>query len=131
MKDDSGFPYVNCAELREFQIEVENSMIEGIEISLLGHFGNIVTVEVRTSHGVLFQEWNATAHLGLVLRCLFDLLDLTEEDGRILSDVRSVPCRILKNRTGMLIGIGHFMKDKFVTEQDLFQFCKRAGGEQC
>ena len=124
MTPEQEYPYIGLAEVDARKLLWQNSMINKIDISLIGHFGNVVTVEVKTVHGNLFGQYSATCCVGKVLQVLYDLLDLTEEDGRMLSSVYKVPCRILRDGHGQLVGLGHFLKDKFVIDKELFKFCK-------
>lgn len=117
------YPYITLAEVGARKLLYQNSMINKIDISLIGHFGNVVTVEVKTIHGNLFGQWTATCCVGKVLQVLYDLLDLTDENRRSLSSVYKVPCRILRDYGGRIVGLGHFMEDKFVIEEELFKFC--------
>lgn len=118
-------PYITQSELAPMGVKAENSMIQSIDINLLGHFGNVVSVEVKTRHCTLLRDWNATKCLGIVLQCLWDLLDLTEENGKRLSEVRNVPCRVIvDNKTGFCVGLGNFMDDRFLMFDDLFSCCE-------
>lgn len=122
------FPYLNMSDVVKCGYGLQNALIERIDLNLIGHFGNIVTLELRMSNGYdLFRQYNATASVGILLQCLYDLLDLSEENGRRLSSVRDIPCRLVSDGKG-IIGVGHFIKDKFVTEEDFFQFCKKIVG---
>ena len=115
------YPYCTLSELYKMGLRTENSMIERIDINLIGHFGNIVTVELIGRHARILRDWNATKCLGVVLQCLWDLFELTKEDGKMLSEVVNVPCRIVfDNKTNLVVGIGHFMEDKFIMFDDLF-----------
>lgn len=114
-------PYLTQSQLAPMGVKTENSMIQGIDINLIGHFGNVVSVEVKTRHCTLLRDWNATKSIGVVLQCLWDLLDLTEENGKRLSEVRNVPCRVVvDNKTGFCVGLGNFMDDRFLMFDDLF-----------
>lgn len=123
------YPYICLNEVEGRKLFVRNSMINKIDISLIGHFGNVVTIEVKTCHGNLFKEYSATRCLGKVLQVLYDLLDLTEEDGRSLSSVYGIPCRIVCDVRARAVGLGHFMKDKFILDKDLFKFCNEEENE--
>ena len=118
-------PYLPQSQLAPMGLKTENSMIQSIDINLIGHFGNVVSVEVKTRHCTLLNAWNATRCLGVVLQCLYDLLDLTEENGKRLSEVRDVPCRVVvDNKTGFCVGLGNFMDDnRFLMFDDMFNCC--------
>ena len=115
----SEYPFVTLRELEKLGYRVQNEMIKKIDISLLGHFGNIVTLEILTSRGFLFSGYNMTLCVGTVLQSLFELLDLSEEDGRRLSEIEDTPCRVVIDAEMHRIGIGHFIEDQFLLECDL------------
>lgn len=123
-------PFVSLAELERLGYRVKNEMIEGIDINLIGHFGNAVTLEVMVSQGVLFSCYNMTRSIGLVLDALYELLDLTEEDGKRLSDIENVPCRVVVDSAGCRVGIGNFMEDKFLLEDDIKNVAKKVSDEK-
>ena len=120
------YPYLTLSECQKLGYDVQNQLIESIDLELIGHFGNIVTVSVIWGSGAgcgttgrVFYGYNATLSCGRVLQCLFDLLDLSEENGKRLTDCRNIPARIVF-KNGNPIGVGHFIKDKFVVGEDLF-----------
>ena len=113
------YPFVTLAELERLGCRVKNEMIEKIDINLLGHFGNIVVLEIRTSGGFVFSGYNMTHCIGTVLQSLYDLFDLSEEDGRRLSEIENIPCRVAIDAQGCCVGIGHFIEDKLLLECDL------------
>ncbi|MDD4817330.1 MAG: DUF5131 family protein [Victivallaceae bacterium] len=97
------YPYITLSEAKKRNYEVNNALIAEIDLNLIGHFGNIVTLEIRLSDGrVVFNSCNATARIGVLLQCLCDLLELSDEEGRRLSSVRNIPCRILCSPGGVI-----------------------------
>ena len=69
--------------------------------------------------------YNNTQNLGYVLKTFVEFFELSEEDGLRISEIQNIPCRLVFESTNgctwgsKCIGIGHFMKDKFVFVQDL------------
>lgn len=114
------YPFLTLQEVEALGYKVRNEMIEKIDVNLIGHFGNIVTLEMMTNHGFLFNSYNLTRHIGIVLQCLYAVLDLESEDGKRLSEIENIPCRVVTDGNGQKIGIGHFIEDKFILECDLF-----------
>lgn len=58
--------------------------------------------------------------MGDVLKCIFECLELSEDNGKRLSDVKNVPVRIIYTSSfGKVVGFGHFMKDKFLLAEDV------------
>ena len=100
--------------------QLDNEMIRGADISVIGHFGNAVSLNVWTGCCCLIHDRNNTQNIGILIKALVDLFDLTEEDGFKFSDLKDIPCRIISNGFGSkVVGFGHFMKDRFVYADDL------------
>ena len=100
--------------------QLENEMIHGADISVIGHFGNAVSLNVWTGCCCLIHDCNLTQNLGIVIKALVELFDLTDEDGYNFSKFKEIPCRIISSGSGTkVVGFGHFMKDKFVYTDDL------------
>lgn len=101
---------------------IENNIIVGSDIVCIGHFGNVVSLDIWTNNCSLFSGYNNTSNIGWQIKALVELFDLTDEDGFILSKFKNIPCRIITEGAGgigsKVIGFGHFMKDKFVYKVD-------------
>ena len=103
---------------------IENNIIQGCDITVIGHFGNLVSLNVWADNCCLLSNYNNTNNLGWIIKALVELYGLTDEDGYVMSKFKNIPCRIIvegKNGGlgGKVIGFGHFMKDKFVYKNDL------------
>ena len=99
--------------------EIDNNIIRGVNISVLGHFGNAVSLNVYTDNCCLIHDYNNTDNIGFLIRALVELFDLTEEDGFDFCKIKDVPCRIISDGWGSkVLGFGHFMKDRFVYRDD-------------
>ena len=99
---------------------IRNEMIQSIDVEIIGHFGNICCLRIRGTDHVLMNGYNNTVNLGYVLRSLIELFDLAQENGVLLKDLKNIPCRIIVDaHSGLCIGFGHWMKDKFVYIGDL------------
>lgn len=122
MKDEH--PFVSEAELKKLGYTYQNEMIKKIDINIIGHFGNVVTVEILATSGFVLHGYGMTRSVGLFLQALYALLDLEEEDGRLLSSVRNIPCRIVTDGTKR-IGIGNYIADKFLLECDVANIAKK------
>jgi len=101
---------------------IENNIIVGSDIRCIGHFGNVVSLDIWTNNCSLFHAYNNTNNIGWQIKALVELFDLTDEDGFLLSKFKNIPCRIITEGSGgwgsKVIGFGHFMKDKFVYKED-------------
>lgn len=114
------YPYITLAEVETRKLFYQNSMINRIDISLVG---DVVVLVVKTHHGNLLENYYVTPYVGKILQVLYDLLELTDKNGRMLSSICKIPCRIVRDAHGKLIGIGHFMESKFILCKDLIAFC--------
>ena len=113
----------NFKTLEEIQKElpntiVKNDMIKSMDINIIGHFGNLPALEVRCLNSYPFHGYNNLSNLGYLIRKITELLGITKEDGINLSKINSIPCRILFDDS-KVIGIGNFMKNKFILIEDL------------
>lgn len=100
--------------------QIDNEMIRGAEIDIIGHFGNVVSLRVWTGCCSLIHDINATGNIGYIIKAIIELLDLTEEDGYLFSKLKDIPVRIISDGFGTrVLGFGHFMKDQFVYTDDL------------
>lgn len=102
--------------------KIENEMIRGADIAVIGHFGNLVSLNVWTGCCCLLHDYNNTQNLGLILKAFVELFDLTDEDGYCFSKIKDIPCRIISDGWGSkVLGFGHFMKDRFVYTEDFIR----------
>lgn len=96
--------------------KISNNIIENIDISIIGHFNNIVCLRIFAQDCVIMGTYNDTQNLGLLIKAFVELFDLTEEDGVYISKIKNLPCRIITESGfgSKVIGFGHFMRDRFV-----------------
>lgn len=100
--------------------QIDNEMIHGADISVIGHFGNAVSLNVWTGSCCLIHDHDLTQNIGIVIKALVELFDLTDEDGYVFSKFKEIPCRIIfSGWGGKVVGFGHFMKNRFVYTDDL------------
>lgn len=110
------------AEIEADGHEIDNNIIRGADIGVIGHFGNAVSLNVYTDNCCLIHDRNNTGNLGFLIRALVELFDLTEEDGFSFSKIKDIPCRIISDGWGSkVLGFGHFMKDRFVYTADFMR----------
>lgn len=102
---------------------IENNIIERVDVDTIAHFGNLTSFEIYCPNVVPYSSRNNTSNLGEVIRAFIELMRLEEEDGIRLSQIKNIPCRLVfdgENAWGSkVIGIGHFMQDRFVLIDDL------------
>lgn len=112
------------SDLKNYHIE--NNMIEFIDVNIVGHFGNIMTLTMAFQNCCLFSQYNLGNLIGTVLKVIFEVLELTEDNGLCLSKVKNVPVRIVSENSwgSKVIGFGHFMKDRFVLVEDVIAIAR-------
>ena len=99
---------------------VENAMLEYMDIDIIGHFGNTTTFSMVTNCCCIFSNYyNMGAILSEVIKCVIEVLNLSEEDGLRLSKVKNVRIQIVSKRWGSKVeGFGCFIGDRFVLVED-------------
>ena len=113
---------ITKAEVENDGHQIDNEMIRGAEISVTGHFGNAVSLNVLTGSCCLLHDCNNTENLGILIKAFVELFELTEEDGFIFTKIKDLPVRIVSDGWGTkVIGFGHFMKDRFVYTDDFLR----------
>ena len=114
---------ITKAEVENDGHTIDNEMIGGAQISVVGHFGNAVVLNIWTGCCSLIHDHNNTGNLGVLIKALVELFDLTEEDGLdFIKKIKNLPVRIVSDGWGTkVIGLGHFMKDKFVYTEDFLR----------
>lgn len=115
------YPYIGMDTVKKKNYTLQNAIIKKIDLKLIGHFDNRISVMVMTDCAVLFSSADSTRSCGLLIKELFELLDLSDDNGRTLDSVRNVPCRLLI-KADEIFGIGHFIEDKFVETSTLIHY---------
>lgn len=100
---------------------IENKIIETIDVNVIGHFGNAVSLEIFCKSVAPMSGHSNTQNIGYIIRAIIELLDLSGDNGIRLSEIKNIPCRVVYDRQYRCIGIGHFMKDRFVYIKDLLK----------
>ena len=108
------------AQIEEMGYTIENNLIENVNINTIAHFGNLTCFEITCSNVCPMGGYNNISNLGYVLRAFIELFDLYKEDGLHLTEITSLPCRLVleDGPFSRCIGFGHFTKDKFVLTKD-------------
>jgi len=114
---------------------VVNMVASGIKIKLIGHFNNtpevsIVAKESDGVAGVFFPALGGGAFaLGFILRGIAEVLNLTEEDGMDITELKDFPMRVITDAEdgripwgSTIIGFGHLVKDRFVLTDELNRY---------
>ena len=119
--------------LKELGYRIENNIIEKIDVNIVGHFGNITTLEVFLKNCCLFSQYNLGGAFPYVIKSIIELLDLTDDNGVRLSKIKNIPVRLVIKGDGLgeAIGIGNFMKDEFVLVKDAIDMSVKNAKEAC
>ena len=109
-------------EINELGHCTRNNIIEHVDIDVIAHFGNCVCFEIYCQNIVPFSHYNNTKSIGYLIKAFTELFDLSREDGIRISEFKNIPCRLVFEHDGgwgdKAIGIGHFIKNKFVLFED-------------
>lgn len=112
-----------CGKFHE--TEVKNALVEKIDLNVIGHFGNAVTLDIPINiddclYSNPFSSISSTLNCGVLIQALFNVLDLNEDNGISISGLKKIPCRVIvsDNKT---VAIGNFMKNKFIVFEDLLK----------
>ena len=113
------------------QLELEgyytkNNMVTSIDLNVIAHFGNIICLEMFFTNCALFSDCNIGGLLPDVLKAIVEVLEIENEDGLRISEIKNIPCRIVTTSEGFgkVVGFGHFMKQKFVLADDLIEMAR-------
>lgn len=105
------------------KLHPENVMISRIDLDVIAHFGNTVSVAIVIDNGRKLTGYNNTLSAGIVIRDLLEMFGKDQEDGVMLSSVTNFPARIFWSDSSFqakIVGIGHFTNDsKVVLLKDL------------
>lgn len=103
------------------ECSVENNVIENIDIEIIAHFGNSVSLNLLCYNIRPLPLYNSTNNIGYIIRALVVLLGKEREDGINLTALKGTPIRIVFNKGGRSVAIGHYMRDQFVLIEDLMK----------
>ena len=102
------------------EVKIKNNIISKIDIFIVGHFGNAVSLELKGKHGEdIIPTYRVERIIGYAIRDFIDFFHLSREDGVRLSDLKDIPVRLVYDGF-RLIAIGDFMEDRFFLVRDLF-----------
>lgn len=120
------FDFISEQEVLERGYEVKNGIIRRAEINLVGHFGGLVTIGffVEMKDGLCcnwFSGYGVTITGGYVLKTIYELFDLMDDDPINVASIKNIPCRAVCDKQ-RVIGVGNWLKDKFVLEKELVEY---------
>lgn len=112
-------------ELTDDGYVVENAMLKYMDIDIIGHFGNITTFNMITDCCCIFSNYNMGAILSDVIKCVIEVLNISEENGLHLSKIKNIPIQIVSKSIGSKVeGFGCFLGDRFVLVKDVINLAK-------
>ena len=105
-------------------VRIELNLVDVRNQSLVKETLQMRHLEIACSDVYPMSCYNNTQNLGYILKAFIELFELDEEDGLRITKIKNIPCRLIfESKNGCIwgsrcIGIGHFMKDKFVFIED-------------
>lgn len=114
---------INSQDVKEKGYGIANNLVS-FDLEVIGHFNNAVSLVLTATNVIPYSGYANTRNIGLILQYLVDLLDISREDGIYLSEMKDIPVRLVFDSPecswgSKCMGIGNFMKDKFVLFKDL------------
>lgn len=110
-------------QIKEKKHTIENGRIDhcDVNISECGTYTELVLgINMSCAYVSPLSSIPITKTLGPVILALAELLEVTPGERGCLSDFDQLPCRIIRQRgTERVIGIGHFLYDRFVIFEDM------------
>lgn len=114
--------------LKELNHRIENGRIDrcDVNISECGTYTELVLgIYMNSAYGNPLDGVPTTKTLGPVILALAELLEATPGERGSLLDFEHLPCRVIRHHTTMkVIGIGHFLYDRFVIFEDMINALK-------
>lgn len=112
--------------------EILNAVVRSADVGVTGHFGNTVSLclELESENGwcgLFMPLYNMTGSIGHVFRAVMGTLCDESNDTVYLSSLKGKPCRVVST-TSKFIGIGAFMSDRWLLEDDVIKFLEESRG---
>ena len=120
----------NLNYIKSLGYGIENNIINSIDVNIIAHFGNIPCLTIKCKNICPYGTYNDIARLGYLLKAIVEFFEVSREDGVMLSDLKNIPCRLVFTGNGeshwgeKAVGIGHYMKDKFILFEDFKELDK-------
>ena len=99
---------------------IENNIIKDARVVVTGHFNGAVSLDITCENICVLSAYNSTRNIGFIIQILAEFLNVIEDNSVGLEKFSGLPIRLVTTGWGgRCIGIGHFMKDKFILIEDL------------
>lgn len=134
MNTDASYKCLTEEEIKksEPRISIHNGVISAFGFRVIGHFGNTIVIDMvmkgKTGSYRFLYGRNVTKNVGIICKTLFEVLKGGgAEDGEdVISGLIGTPLRLVFFDIGdgdrELIGIGNYMNDKFLLEEDFMRW---------
>ena len=108
--------------------KIFNGIITRAGTDVIGHFGNIVTLDLAVEAengwcGCFMPTYNLTLHIGYIIKALMETLDENDDNPKSFSSLVGKPCRVISSMPSF-VGIGHFIKDRWLIEPQVQEWMK-------
>ena len=114
--------------IKELNHNIENGRIDHCDVNISEdgqHTELVLGIYMSSAYGNPLDGVPVTKTLGPVILALAELLEATPGERGCLSDFVHLHCRVIRQRgTERVIGIGHFLYDRFVLFEDMINALK-------
>ena len=120
--------WITEEKIKEKHHIIENGRIDRCDVNISEdgqHTELVLGIYMNSAYGNPLDGVPTTKTLGPVILALAELLEATPGERGCLSDFEHLPCRVIRHHTTMkVIGIGHFLYDRFVIFEDMINALK-------
>lgn len=120
--------WITEEKIKEKHHIIENGRIDRCDVNISEdgqHTELVLGIYMNSAYGNPLNGVPTTKTLGPVILALAELLEATPGERGCLSDFEHLPCRVIRHHTtGAVIGIGHFLYDRFVIFEDMINALK-------
>lgn len=109
--------------IKELNHDIENGRLDRCDVNISEdgtHTELVLGIYMNHGYDNPLEGVTTTETLGPVILALAELLEATPGERGSLLDFEHLPCRVIRHRaTRAVIGIGHFLYDRFVLFTDM------------
>ena len=121
-------PIVTRNDFTLKDVTILNGIVSCADIEIIGHYGNVVSLKLGLDmsngmRGFFMPYYNHTKHIGFIVKALDETLLEPHDDNVAFSALEDTPCRVIEVGN-KIVGIGNFMKDRWLLEDEVTKWIK-------